>query len=825
MKIRLIESPLAIPRYRQVRLPTVAAELAPYAEVTINDENVEPLETSPVDLVGFTAQVYNVHRAVALSGEFRARGIKTILGGPQATAMPQWALQHFDAVVVGEVEGLGARIVGDLEQGKLAGIYRNETPPDLARARLPRRDLQKAERYYSFNYPIELTRGCPNACSFCFNRYQYGSVRHRPLQLIEQDLANWDHGMVEVIDLHMAANRTHLMDVCALFRSAGVKGWFGECTLDSLDDDELLRALEDSHCKMVFVGLESIDPKALRSVGKGFNQDGRYRDLIRKVQDRGIFVHAGLIWGLDGVTPETYQATLEFCEDANLYLASNNMLTFYPGTKSYERIKADGRLLTEDFRNFDSAHVVVEPQGMTVEELCDQTARFVNRFYSLGSITRRSFQVPNYRTAQLVDYWAFNLVYRAYYRTWSRQALAPAVPIPEDPSTRGKPLAFARGGSMPVMYALMDLSWRFFHRYYQIWEKPPGGSSVVLAMLVTVLAGAGAWFGLHVAQLGAAEHWPVPWPTVGITVPAFMGASLVSCLAVYRLACARMPPLLAGAGLLLSLFPMLAAVLASPEYASGWRLAMMLLVLLFFLKAWSVLRSGSHELKGWLRVASFIFFFPSLHFDGAFQHDTRKRPLVVHWPLVTWGFCKLVASTGVALGLAWVDIHGWDDRWAGIPFDLGRVLFLYLWLSGALDYLAGSWRMAGYTVGPGFKPMELMGGIAKVWQSINVPFHDWLLRYVYIPLGGNRRPVLAVMGAFIFSGLLFEVVFGLASNGWSGRALGFFTIHGFMVAVAKRGGARPGRVTTRPLLVGGVGLAVLLVTAPLFLDSLWLAFQ
>ena len=64
MKIRLIESPLALPKYRQVRLPTVAAEFAPYADVEINDENIEPIDVSDVDLVGFTAQAYNAPRAI-----------------------------------------------------------------------------------------------------------------------------------------------------------------------------------------------------------------------------------------------------------------------------------------------------------------------------------------------------------------------------------------------------------------------------------------------------------------------------------------------------------------------------------------------------------------------------------------------------------------------------------------------------------------------------------------------------------------------------------------------------------------------------------------
>ena len=76
------------------------------------------------------------------------KGNETILGGPYATTMRDRALKHFDAVVVGEVEGLGERIVRDFEKGKLSGIYENDNPPDLSRCRLPRRDLQKADQKY-----------------------------------------------------------------------------------------------------------------------------------------------------------------------------------------------------------------------------------------------------------------------------------------------------------------------------------------------------------------------------------------------------------------------------------------------------------------------------------------------------------------------------------------------------------------------------------------------------------------------------------------------------------------------------------------------------
>jgi radical SAM superfamily enzyme YgiQ (UPF0313 family) len=294
MRVRLIDMPLAIPRYRQVRLPTVAAEIGRYAEVEINDENIESVDFSPADLVGISAQAYNFPRALYLADRFRELGMRTLLGGP-ASVMAEQALEHFDAVVVGEVEGLGEKIIDDAGRGRLKGVYRLEQPPKNWGGNLPRRDLQKADKYYWVNFPMEFSRGCPHRCSFCFGRHFLPGFRIRSLESIERELDQWDHGLVEAVDLHFAADREYIIEVCRLLESRGVWGWMGEATLASLDDDRLLKHLERSRCKVIFVGLESVEENVLAQAHKGFNPVGEYARIIRKVQSYGIFIHAGLM--------------------------------------------------------------------------------------------------------------------------------------------------------------------------------------------------------------------------------------------------------------------------------------------------------------------------------------------------------------------------------------------------------------------------------------------------------------------------------------------------------------------------------------------------
>jgi radical SAM superfamily enzyme YgiQ (UPF0313 family) len=471
MKIRLVDTPLTIPRYRQIRLPTVAAEFSPYAEIEINDENIEPIDESPVDLVGFTAQAYNAPRAIHLSEKFRAKGIKTIVGGPYATAVGEEALKYFDAVVVGEVEGLGEQIINDLSRGKLNGIYRLEEPPRDWGKRLPLRNLQKSDNYYWFNYPIELTRGCPHRCSFCFGPYAFPTFRTGSLDSIGRQIEQWDHGLVEVVDLNFAADRVFLIEVCRLFEQMKVGGWIGEATLRSLDDAEVLDWLARSNCKAVFVGIESIDEGTLKSINKRFNQVSEYRRIINNIQDHGIFVHGGIMWGLGGQTHESVDATFEFCEKIHLYLTSNNILTYFPGTKEYRKAREQGKLLTEDARKFDSVHVTVEPDDNSVEEVYQGAKRFINKFYSYRSIYKRSVQTPNSDRWILVNYWAWNLIYRSYYKKWIRRLGSNYIPWP---ASRAEKKSFPHtGGPMPIYYAIGDRLLRYLHRWFLARELAP----------------------------------------------------------------------------------------------------------------------------------------------------------------------------------------------------------------------------------------------------------------------------------------------------------------------------------------------------------------
>ncbi|MBN1347144.1 MAG: B12-binding domain-containing radical SAM protein [Phycisphaerae bacterium] len=421
MRIRFITPYYGVKGLRILTLPVLAAEFGQYADVEICDESVEPIDFSPVDVVGISLLVYNAPRGFEIAKRFREQGAKVILGGTYPSLQPDHCLQHADAVVVGELEGLTGRIMHDLERNRLQPVYRNAEPPDVSHMPRPRVDLLKNDRYMGVGYPIEFTRGCPNACGFCVNPYVFRKFRPISLENIARDLSFRDMDILGVDDLNMTGDRDHALRVAKLLEETGNLKWAAEMTLASLDDDELLEAFARSGFTEAYVGIESVNPRALAKINKGFNRVDEYLRVIRKVQSYGIRVGCGMVLGLDGEDKDFYKQMLAFLEESKMTYVTPTYLTYVPGTRPYDAALAAGRILTHDLRAYDGLHPVVQPDGMTVEELNEGLRWFIRRFFGLRSVLKR---LPDHwwrNLPQTITHLATNLWFRSWYWMLVRQ--------------------------------------------------------------------------------------------------------------------------------------------------------------------------------------------------------------------------------------------------------------------------------------------------------------------------------------------------------------------------------------------------------------------
>ncbi len=408
-------------------LCAVAAATPPEVEVRIVDEALSPVDFSlDTDLVGITSMTSTAPRAYEIARGFRARGKPVVLGGMHPSALPEEALQYADAVVIGEVEGVWARVLEDARQGRLTGIYRSETPPNPELIPLPRRELLKREGYIT-TAVVQTSRGCPHGCAFCTVSKFFGrAYRFRPLQQVVEEVASLQEKLVFLIDDNVLALPRHAQELFEQMAGLG-KRWMGQASLAGLRDPGLLKLAARSGCRALFVGFESLSQAALNRFGKGFNVVDRYSDVIQRLHDVGIGVIASFMFGLDEDTEATFDKTLAFAERSRVDLLQMSILTPLPGTRLYAEMEQEGRIIDRNWAHYDGGHVVFRPSSMSPEKLLERFQLSLQHTYSLLGIWKRLGLEWLGRPLSL----PLNLGFRARIRTYLAAQRRPVASAPE----------------------------------------------------------------------------------------------------------------------------------------------------------------------------------------------------------------------------------------------------------------------------------------------------------------------------------------------------------------------------------------------------------
>lgn len=376
-------------------------------------ELVTYIRESNVDLVGIGAMTRMAAKAYRMADAIRAAGVSVVMGGPHVTEVPDEPLgrdggpRHADAVVLGEADQTWPRLVADAERGALKEIYApvdaagKEVKPSLDnypvipwnRMELDQFDLIKrmprmlqrmltalGSTWQSFHMiPIESGRGCPYGCEFCTVTGFFGdSIRFRSNEsvvnelLMLKSLEKQRKGRIAVffIDDNFAINPKRTKSLLREIIAQGAQiPWIAQISMNLLRDEELVSLIAESGGRMIFMGLESIDPENLRSVRKNFNKPREYSEVLERLARHNIYAITSFIFGMDGDTPGIAERTLEQIRSWPPGLPVFGLLTPYPATPLYERLMAVGRLTRPkhwlDFRPFVMAHT---PLGLSAEE-------------------------------------------------------------------------------------------------------------------------------------------------------------------------------------------------------------------------------------------------------------------------------------------------------------------------------------------------------------------------------------------------------------------------------------------------------------------------
>src|SRR6202048_302312 len=392
-------------------------------EVVLTDENIESIDFDlKADLVGLSAMTSYVNRGYEIADAFRARGVPVVMGGVHPSFMPQEALKHCDAVVIGEAELVLDKLLDDLEQGTVRGAYRADRLHPMEGLSMPRYDLLKKNRYVNRTF-VQTSRGCHQGCTFCAEPLMNGlKFRYRPVDEVIHEMENCGSRTVSINDADFFGTPDRPKEVMRALKGRGLH-WQAGVTSKLAQDDRLLELAAESGCTLLSIGFESISRSTLKRVHKRVNRPETFTALVEKVHSYGIMVFGLFMFGFDGDDRSVFEETVRFNRESDYDACAYSTLTPYPGTLTWYEMKKANRIGSFDWTKYDQGHVVFRPAQMSGDGLRPGQSRTYETFYSLASIASRfPTRGPRHRTQ-----W---LIYNTFMRRASKTESKPIVAIP-----------------------------------------------------------------------------------------------------------------------------------------------------------------------------------------------------------------------------------------------------------------------------------------------------------------------------------------------------------------------------------------------------------
>jgi len=389
-----ISSPFKLQR---VNLPLLAALTPPGHTVSLVDEAFAPDDTNQaVDLVAITVLTELALRAYQIGDAYRRKGVKVVMGGIHPTVVPEEALEHADAVVVGEAEGVWPQLVADADSGQLQRIYRAETTTCLQSLPIPRRDLfseTKGKGYIPIPIGVETSRGCPNDCEFCCIGQTLGQkYRVRPVAEVITEIEALDSPHLFFVDdalgLDRKAAKQLFTEMIPLRRR-----WLAQGTVSLAEDPELLGLMKRAGCLGLLIGFESVQNGTQHEVNKIKNLKIDFYEAMHRFHAEGFGILGCFVFGFDYENRDVFEQTFEFVMKSRMDCVQLRILTPYPGTRLYKRLLSEGRLFDSDWwlKGYPPDTLLYQPKGMTADELINGFARLNRQAYSFGAMAKRFF--------------------------------------------------------------------------------------------------------------------------------------------------------------------------------------------------------------------------------------------------------------------------------------------------------------------------------------------------------------------------------------------------------------------------------------------------
>ncbi len=322
------------------------------------------LRRSRPDAVGisvYTPTRFEAFLTAQLVRETLGASVPIIAGGPHVSAAPEDTLENvpaIDHVVAGEGERPLVELLEVLSGGgdptSVAGVFSRRdgevvcgsprsVPIEIDEIPRPGRHLLPMKRYGT-RMPSTMhscttvltSRGCPARCLFCGRDWLSSEPRlHSPeyvVDEIEEVLGRWKTRAIIFQDDTFTMNKKRTREICELIRARGLRfKWLATTRVDCLSL-ELLREMKATGCEVITFGAESMNPKTLKWLRKGFTVE-QVRRAVGWANELELIVRCSYLMGVGDERAEDLHRSVRLARELRVNkLKANVGLSIYPGT-------------------------------------------------------------------------------------------------------------------------------------------------------------------------------------------------------------------------------------------------------------------------------------------------------------------------------------------------------------------------------------------------------------------------------------------------------------------------------------------------------------
>jgi radical SAM superfamily enzyme YgiQ (UPF0313 family) len=289
--------------------------------------------------------------------------------------------------------------------------------------------------------PLQFSRGCPFNCEFCDIIVMNGRVpRVKSAEQMIRELdsladAGWNESTF-IVDDNFIGNKVKvkafLRELIAWRKRRGPAMPFTtEASLNLADDPELLDLMAQAGFKKVFVGIETPEEASLTECAKVQNTQRDLIAAVKTIQKAGIEVMGGFIVGFDNDKPNIFERQIKFIQEAGIATAMVGLLTALPGTRLWNRLKEEGRIISQTTgNNLDAVlnfipkldrEILIEGYRSLVKRLYTPKAYYARILTFLREYRPRGPQMPRPASdirAVFKSLWIMGVVSRGRREYW-----------------------------------------------------------------------------------------------------------------------------------------------------------------------------------------------------------------------------------------------------------------------------------------------------------------------------------------------------------------------------------------------------------------------